>query len=134
MSPTTIEVLEATGAHLRAFELPTPWSVTIHPHYTGEAHVEIQLPRRDAPELASALLAWADTLTAVTAEAWRIPDGASVHLSITGHLPSSASMRVYGDLPHTEHGLGGDLDPDTTTPLLLSTLRQHATSKEVARS
>jgi hypothetical protein len=80
------------------------------------------------------LLVWADTLTQVSVEAWRVPNGASVHLSITGQLPGGASLRVYGGIPHTQHGPGADLDPGTATTLLPSALRLHTSSKEVTRS
>ncbi|MDQ3760524.1 MAG: hypothetical protein M3460_02135 [Actinomycetota bacterium] len=133
MSTTTIELLEATRAHLCEFELPAPWSVTVNT-CLGKTPVEIHLHHRDSPELASALLAWADTLTGVTAEAWRVRDNASVHLSITGQLRGGAWLRVYGGMPYTEHGLGADLDPDTTTTLLLSALRHHASTEEITRS
>jgi hypothetical protein len=130
---TMIELLKATCAHLREFTLPAPWSVTINTH-SSQAPVEIHLHHRDCPELAFALVTWAHTPTGVTAQAWRVPDGASVHLSIIGQLRSGAWLRVYGGTPYTEHGPGADLDPDAETTLPLSALRHHTNPGKVARS
>jgi hypothetical protein len=91
----------------------------------------VQLRGHDFPEVAAALLAWADTLTAVTAQAWRVPSGHSVHVSVTGQLTHSARIRVYGAMTFTGRGIGADLAPDATTPLSLLALRHVSTLREV---
>jgi hypothetical protein len=77
------------------------------------------------------VLAWADTLTAVTAQAWRVPSGHSVHVSVTGQLTRGARIRVYGAMPLTGCGIGTDLAPDATTTILLAALRHVSTPEEV---
>ena len=92
----------------------------------------MQLAAQEPDDLASSLLAWADTLTQVTAHAWRVPRGDSVHLSVTGLLPCGASALVYGGLWATHCSLGAALAPDATTTIPLAALRPAATVGEVA--
>ncbi|MDQ3764803.1 MAG: hypothetical protein M3460_25755 [Actinomycetota bacterium] len=131
MITTVIGLLDATRAYLTQFDVPAPWSVTVNA-YLDEPNVTLQITCREPTELAAALLAWADTLTAVTAEAWRVPDGNSVHLSITGRLPCGEPLRIYGAVPVTEHGIGTDLAPDTATTIPLVALRHLATPGQAA--
>jgi hypothetical protein len=74
------------------------------------------------------LLAWADTLTEVSAQAWRVPQGETVHLSVTGLLPGGAAVRVYGAMPITDCRPAADLAPNATTTVPLVILRHLATS------
>ncbi|HEX6404236.1 MAG TPA: hypothetical protein VF003_13915 [Pseudonocardiaceae bacterium] len=85
--------------------------------------VTVQLPHREPAAVAHGLLAWADTLTQVTAQVWRVPHGDSVHLSITGSMTASASVLVYGGLPTHRGGLGTYLTPGATTTVPLAALR-----------
>lgn len=130
MTPTAIDLLDSVRAHLADFELPAMWSVYMVASLGGP-NVTVQLPRREAPEIASTLLVWADTLAGVTADVWRVPNGDSVHLSVTGELPGGVSIQVYGCVPFTEHGVGADLAPDTTTTIPLMALRHLAALGEV---
>jgi len=125
---TAVALLDAIRAHLAEFELPQLCSV--HASIHGP-NVSAQLCCQDAPELAAGLLAWADTLAEPAAEAWRVPDGDSVHLSVTGRLPGGVSVHVYGAMPFTARGPGGDLAPGATAPVLLATLRHVTTPGEV---
>jgi FtsP/CotA-like multicopper oxidase with cupredoxin domain len=127
---TAIELLDSIRAHLATFELPDLWSVHVVASFSGP-NVTVQLARRDSPEIAGALLAWANTLTGVTAEAWRVPHGDTVHLSVIGQLPGGVSIRVHGGMPFTESGIGGNLAPDASATVPLVVLRQRATLKEV---
>ncbi len=124
---TTVDLLDALCVHLAEFELPAISSV----HVTASIpapQMTVQLACHQPPQIARALLAWADTLTEVTAEAWRVPRGDSVHLSVTGRLPGGALIRVYGATGAvTGRDLGVDLAPDATTTILLAALR-HATT------
>jgi len=127
---TTVDLLDAICAHLTQFELPPISSV----HAAGSIpapQVTVQLTGHEQSEIASALLAWADTLTGITAEAWRVPRGDSVHLSVIGRLPGGASIQVYGRLPFAAYGIGGDLAPDASTTVPLAVLRERATRGEV---
>jgi hypothetical protein len=92
--------------------------------------VTVQLVCHDVGDAARGLLAWADTLSEVAAEAWRAPRGDSVLLSVTGLLPGAASVRVYSGLPVTDCGLGADLAPGATTTIALTMLRHAATIQE----
>ncbi|MGH4008104.1 MAG: hypothetical protein ACRDTH_08100 [Pseudonocardiaceae bacterium] len=130
MTTTTMDLLDSIRAHLAAFELPDLWSVHVVASFSGP-NVDVQLGRRESPEIAGALLAWADTLTGVTAEAWRVPHGESVHLSVTGQLPGGISIRVFGGVPFIGRGLGGDLAPDASKTIPLAVLRERATLGEV---
>jgi hypothetical protein len=130
MNTTAMDLLDSICAHLAAFELPDLCSVHMVAAFSGP-NVTVQLARREPSEIASALLTWADTLTDVTTEAWRVPNGDCVHLSVIGRLLGGVSVRVYGGVPVTEHGIGADLAPDTSTTVPLAVLRERATQGEV---
>lgn len=127
---TTVELLDAFRAHLAAFEVPDLCSVTVTRSFS-EPSVTAQLACHTPPQIASALLAWADTLTDTTIEAWRVPNGNYVHLSVTGRFPGGVSIQVYGSAPFTEHNLGADLAPDASTTVPLAVLREQTTAGEV---
>lgn len=122
---TTVELLAAIGAHLAEFELSPIASVHVAAAMSGP-QVTVQLSRRVPSALAAGLLAWADTLIEVSAEAWRLPQGDSVHLSVTGLLAGGATVQVYGGMPVTSRSLGADLSPGATRTLPLATLRHFA--------
>ncbi|MGH3776567.1 MAG: hypothetical protein ACRDRR_12695 [Pseudonocardiaceae bacterium] len=126
---TTGDLLAALCAHLNEFELPAMASVHVS---LSAPQVTVQLTRHDPSTIAQGLLAWADTLTQVTAHAWRVPQGNSVHLSVTGLLAGGASVLVYGGLWATHCSLGADLAPDATTTIPLAALRHTATVEEVS--
>lgn len=126
----TVDLLDAIRAHLTAFELPQLYSVNVITAM-GSPRVSTQLAAHHSPEIAAGLLVWADTLTHVTTEAWRVPSGDSVHLSVIGRLAEGVTIRVYGGLPLTPHGIGADLTPDTSTTMPLAVLRHLATPGEV---
>ncbi|MGH3824736.1 MAG: hypothetical protein ACRDRA_18165 [Pseudonocardiaceae bacterium] len=123
---STIDLLAALGAHLGEFELSAIASVHVDASPPGP-QVTVQLPHRGPAALTQGLLTWADTLTEITTEVWRVPQGDSVHLSVTGLLPGGAAVQVYGGMRVTDRGLGADLAPDATRTLPLATLRHLAT-------
>jgi transposase len=127
---TTAELLDCLRAHLTDFELPQPCSVHLTPSLNTQS-VTTQLAHRTPAQTGSALLAWADTLTEVTAEAWRAPNGHDVHLSVTGRLPGGAPIRVYAGVEFTEHGIGADLAPGASTTMPLTKLRFPPTPRKV---
>jgi len=129
MSSSIVDLLAAISEHLTDFELPPVASIYIRTDMSAP-QVTVQLPHRDPAAVAKGLLAWADTLTQVTAEAWRVPHGDSIHLSITGSMTASASVLVYGGLPTHRGGLGTDLTPGATTTVPLAALRYAATTQE----
>jgi hypothetical protein len=126
----TTDLLVAIGAHLAGFELPPIASVHVSAGMSTPG-VTVQLFCREPSDLAPGLLAWADTLTGVTAEAWRVPQGDTVHLSVTGALHGGTSALIYGGMPITAHHLGGDLSPGGKTPITLGALRALAALAEV---
>jgi hypothetical protein len=125
-----VDLLTAIGAHLTEFALPA--TASVHVAATMSApQVTIQLASRQPPAIAGGLLAWADTLTEVSAEVWRVPQGDSVHLSVTGLLPCGAAVLVYGGLAAAPGGLGVDLAPSAAATIPLAALRHAATIEEV---
>jgi hypothetical protein len=127
---TVVDRLDSLRAHLAAFELPELYSVTVFNAWGG-LDVSAQLACHHPPEIATGLLAWADTLTDVTTEAWRVPSGDTMHLSVIGWLPEGISIRVYGGVPFIEYGIGADLAPDASTIVSLAVLGHLATLGEV---
>jgi hypothetical protein len=97
----------------------------------GGAQVSVQLATHNLPEIATGLLAWADTLTEITTEAWRVPRGDSLHLSVAGRLSGGVLVEVYGGLAFTEHGIGRDLAPGSRKTVSLAALRERANPGEV---
>jgi hypothetical protein len=121
-----LSLLDNLVDHLTAFDLPAELaSTSVHREIVGHS-ATIQLACRCLPDLASALLAWADTLTGVTAEARRPPSGQSVHLSTTGRLADGSSVTVYGGLSHTVQLFGPYLEPGDRQALPLTVLREWA--------
>jgi hypothetical protein len=130
MSTTIVDLLDTLRAHLDQFELPDLYSVHVITA-SGEPTVSAQLAAHHSPQIATGLLAWADTLTDLTTEAWRVPSGDTVHLSVIGQLPQGITIRIYGGVPCTQHGIGADLAPNTSTTLPLTVLHHLATPGEV---
>jgi hypothetical protein len=127
---STGDLLTAISTHLTEFKLPAIASVHVTASMSGP-QVTVQLACRGPSGIAQGLLAWANTLTEVTAEAWRVPRGDSVHLSVTGLLPGDVTVLVYGGVGVTDHGLGADLTPDAATTIPLAALRHAVTVEEV---
>jgi hypothetical protein len=131
MSATVVDLLDSLRVHLTAFELPDLYSVHVITA-RGARAVSAQLAAHHPPQIATGLLAWADTLIEVTTEAWRVPSGDIVHLSVIGRLPDGVTIRVYGGVPFIEHGIGADLAPDASTIVPLAVLHHLATPGEVS--
>ena len=131
MSTTVIvDLLDALRTHLNEFDVPVPYSVHLTT-YSGGVQVSLQLATHHLPEIARGLLAWADTLTEITAGAWRVPRGDSLHLSVTGRLSEGVLVQVYGSLPFADRGIGAELTPGASTTVSWAVLRERATPGEV---
>ena len=128
---TTADLLAAISAHLAEFELPATASVHLAQGMTGP-EVTVQLSCHTPSEIAQGLLAWADTLTEVSAATWRVPRGDSVHLSVTGRLPGGAAALVYGALAASQCPLGRDLASGATATIPLAALRHTATEGQAS--
>ncbi|MPZ83422.1 MAG: hypothetical protein GEV28_24735 [Actinophytocola sp.] len=91
-------------------------------------HATVHLHSLELPELAGALLGWADTLTEITASAWRPPPGDRVHLSVSGQLDDGLAVTVYGGVAYVETMFGADLAPGGRHSVALGVLRGWATN------
>lgn len=130
MSATIVAQLDSLRTHLTHFDLPELYSVNVIAD-PEEPRVSAQLAAHHPPQIVTGLLDWADTLTHLTAQAWRAPNGNSIHLSVTGRLAQGVTIRVYGGVALTQHGPGADLTPNTSTTVPLAVLRHLATSGQV---
>lgn len=128
-SPETfVRLLDAVRDHLTEHPVPADISsvqVAVNP-LDGE-HATVHLRHLGLAELAGALLGWADTLTEITATAWRPPTSDRVHLAVTGRLATGPRVEVYGGVPFTESVFGADLQSGGQQSLALSVLRGWAT-------
>jgi hypothetical protein len=124
----TTTVLGSIRDHLATYALPEPWSVSVNARPIPERSVvSVQLAGGLLPGVASQLLTWADTLTEVRAEAWRVPDGSSVHLSVRGRLADGTSVCVFDGVPHDGHFR---LDAEERRVVSLAALREWAVFDE----
>lgn len=122
---TLLTYLSTIQAHLaRHPGLAGPCCVKAEIHTLG-TNVVIQLDcNHRLSTVAGGLLTWADSLTDVTAEAWRVPSGDSVHLSVTG-LAGGVSVLVYDAAPF-DVAVFADLVPGQRQPISLGQLRAWA--------
>ena len=126
---TTVDLLDAIRAHLVEFELPAISSVHVAASIPA-SQVAVQLAGQ-LPEIARALLAWADNAR------W------GHRRSVAG--PSGGLRTPVGDRPANrwrlrsrlwrlgfiERGLSADLAPNATTTIPLAALRHAATLGDV---
>jgi hypothetical protein len=126
-TPTTfVRLLGSIRAHLAtsrpAAEIAT---VTVDCDVLDGERVIVQLRSVQLPALATALLAWVDTLSVVAVTAWRPPHGKTVHLKVTGQLADRTHVEVFGGVDYTD-ALFGDLQPTGRQGVALSVLRAWA--------
>jgi hypothetical protein len=120
--------LDAIREHLATFELPEPWDLSVAGSaVVGYEQVTAQLCGNGLPHVARVLLAWADTLTEISAEVWRTPDGCSVHLAIKGRLMNGTTVRVFDRADHDTHFA---LDVRERRTISLACLREWASFDE----
>ena len=119
---TTMDLLTALRAHLAEFELPAIASVHMSAALSAPQGT-VQLTCHEPSAIAQGLLAWADTLTQVTAQAWRAPrgdfwrafgqqtmDDLPVVATFGGSLLNAGSNRIA--LTHTDVWYSPDLHMD----------------------
>lgn len=124
-----VHAAQLLATHLADHELPEPASLQVVTR-AGQSEVRAQVHSLTVPRVAAELLAWADTLTTVTVQAWRPPNGASVHLSIASTLTGAAGaveLDVYGGAAD-DPGLFADLAPGQRWDVPLGHLRTWAAS------
>jgi hypothetical protein len=123
---TMVRLLDSIREHLATHRLPAEIAtVTVGSDLINGDHVIVHLRPVDLPNLASALLGWADTLTHITVTAWRPRHGETVHLTVTGQLPDTTRVEIYGGTKYTD-ALFGDLQPNGQQGVALSILRAWA--------
>ena len=120
--------LDSIRDHLDLYVLPPVAAVEVT---AGTRPVSVQLWALDLPGIAGGLLAWAATLDDVTASLWRVKGGSSVHLSVTGRMPSGVPVRVYGGVPFSAE-VFPDLPAGPAQEMPVFVLRQWTNAEGVA--
>jgi hypothetical protein len=130
---TGVSVLHAAqllAAHLADRRLPLSASLDVLARQASNSKATVQLRTATVAEVATDLLAWADTLSVVTVAAWRSPDGEWVHLSIASTLSGpegTVELDVFGGAEY-DPGWFADLEPGERQTVSLGNLRTWATS------
>jgi hypothetical protein len=133
MTPTPpIDMMLVQAAHLLATHLsehalPDPASLEVISK-AQRSRITAQVYSLTVPNIAAELLAWADTLTMVTVQAWQPPTGHRVHLSMASTLSGptgSVELTVYGGADH-DPALVGELAPGDHRAVTLGELRTWA--------
>jgi hypothetical protein len=124
---TFVQAAHLLTSHLADHALPEPFSLEVISR-AHHSHLTVQVRSMTVPEIASEVLAWADTLTTITVQAWRPPTGDRVHLSMTSTLNGPAGtveLTVFGGADH-DPVLVGDLAPGEYRAVALGELRAWA--------
>jgi hypothetical protein len=109
------------AAHLVDHALPEPVSLSVTTSYRHST-VTAQLHGTTLHGIATDLIAWADTLSLVTVEAWWPSERDRVRLSILGTLTGPAStveLKVFGGVEYDPVRFAG-LQPDRCQGAFLS--------------
>jgi hypothetical protein len=125
---TFVQAARLLAAHLTDHALPEPASLEVISK-AQQSRVTAQVSSRTVPSIAAELLAWADTLTTVTVQAWRPPTGHRVHLSMVSILSGAADpveLTVFGGTDHDPAAVG-ELAPGEHRVVTLDELRTWAT-------
>jgi hypothetical protein len=120
--------LRAIAAHLERHELPAPVGVDVR---AFGRPVVVQLHQVGLRSASGALLVWARTLADVTVEAWRVPSGDSVHLTVAGRLLAGLLVHVY-DAVDFDSATFPDMAEDAKLGMPLRVLHVWAGAGEVA--
>jgi hypothetical protein len=115
------QAAQVLATHLSDHALREPAALEVNSK-THQSRLAAQVSSRTVPSIATELLAWADTLTTITVQAWRPPTGNRVHLSMLSTLAGSVELTVYGGAPH-DPTLLGELTPDECRAVTLGELR-----------
>ncbi|MDQ3762990.1 MAG: hypothetical protein M3460_15475 [Actinomycetota bacterium] len=126
-----VQAAELLAAHLAKHALPEPVFLTVTTQW-GHSEVAAQLRPDTVSEVAGELLAWIDTLAAITITAWRPPESERVHLSIVCTLTDPAgavALTVYGAAKDHDPVRFANLKPGQRRGVSLSELRAWAAGK-----
>jgi hypothetical protein len=126
---TFVQAAHLLATHLadHASSLPEPVCLEVISR-AHQSRLTVQVPSMTVPEVASEVLAWADTLTTVTVQAWRPPTGDRVHLSMASALSGPAGtvdLVIFGGADH-DPVLVGDLAPGEYRAVTIGELRRWA--------
>ncbi len=124
-----MQAADLLATHLADHAVPEPMFLTVTTRW-GHSEVAVQLRPDAVPHLAAALLAWIDTLPAITVTAWRPPEGERVHLSLASTLTGPAgavALTVYGGAKDHDPVRFADLTPGQRRTVSLAELRTWAT-------
>jgi hypothetical protein len=124
---TFMQAAHLLATHVADHALPEPFSLEVISR-ARQASLTVQVHSLTVPEVAAEVLAWADTLTTVTVQAWRPPAGDRVHLSMASTLSGPAGtveLAVFGGANH-DPALVGDLAPGEYRVVTLGELRTWA--------
>jgi hypothetical protein len=100
-----VQAAELLAAHLAQHAVPEPVFLTVTTRW-GHSEVAVQLRPDTVSEVAGELLAWIESMAAITITAWRPPESERVHLSLTSTLTDPA-----GAVALTVYGAAKDHDP-----------------------
>jgi hypothetical protein len=124
---TFVQAAQLLTSHLADHALPEPVCLE-EISRAHESRLTAQVHSMTVPEVATEVLAWADTLTMVTVQAWRPHAGDRVHLSMASTLSGPAGtveLAVFGAADH-DPVLVGDLAPGEYRAVTLGELRTWA--------
>jgi hypothetical protein len=123
-----LQAAELLAAHLTHHALPEPVFLTMTTRW-GHSEVAAQLQPDTVSDVANELLAWIDTLSAITITAWRPPESERVHLSLTGTLTApmgAVALTVYGAAKDHDPVQFATLEPGQRRGASLNELRTWA--------
>jgi hypothetical protein len=121
---STAQVAALVSRHLSGHQLPEPVSLHLSVRYVERPETRVQVDSTGLADTATVLLAWANTLTAVTLRAWRPASGATVHLDVHSALTGPAgvvALVIYGGVAF-DPVVFPDLEPGQARPVSLGQL------------
>jgi hypothetical protein len=120
-----VQAAELLAAHLAEHAVPEPVFLTVTTRWR-HSEIAAQLRADTVSDLAGELLAWIESLTAITITAWRPPENERVHLSLTCTLTAPVgvvALTVYGGAKDQDPVRFADLTHGQRRTVSLSELR-----------
>ncbi|MGH3826309.1 MAG: hypothetical protein ACRDQX_03920 [Pseudonocardiaceae bacterium] len=99
---SVVQAARLLATHLTVHTLPEPALLELFSQ-TRQTGARVQVCPWTVHGIAAELLTWADTLTTVTVQSWRPPDGDRVHLSMDSTLSDPAGtvkLTIFGGADH----------------------------------
>jgi hypothetical protein len=117
-----VRALDSIRTHLTEHPVDTKIASVTADAFDGGL-IDVHLARCELAELASGLLAWADTLTTAFPSALRRRYTNELRLRITGQLPDSTWIDIYGTVTNADTAIGADFPPGELQHIFLDDLR-----------